>query len=1029
MKFKTIVFIFLLFISNNLFAKDTLTITLRNDLPPLTFLSVEGKPSGLFVDIWKLWAEKTGRKIEFRSESWEDTIESLKNKQADIHGALYYSEERSQWMAFSQHIYEFGMSVFFPKNQKKINNIIELKGHKIGIITGSAQEQELSKKCPEIEFIPFINIKDMIYSIREGKIRAFISTPASVLVILSQLGLSGDFDSTNESLFSRKIHAGVLKENKELINIIDKGFDIITNHELAEIESRWVLDPSKRYYRNPAIIRLTETEEKWLKQNKTVKVTIPIDYPPIMFIGEDKTFHGMIPDYIKIVASRIGIHFDLGSAPITDLPELIKNKKTDIVLAFMSIQPDRLNMNLTDSFFSLTRVIINRIDAPFVRNVKDLKGKKVSLIKNASISKQIIKDYPEIILYPKDKPYDTIYDVSRGKTDAYVGSNIVAGYIIQKHNFSNLKIAGHTGYEDFLLRFAVRNDFPELLSILNKAIHSITQKEHDEIYKNNMPIRYEYAMSWSKILKWTFLLSVLFIIILGISIFWNRRLVKEISDRKKAENSLKESEEQFRNMFENHSAVMLLINPEDGIIMRANHAAEKYYGYSSKEFANLKIYQINQLKEDELSVIMEKVRNYKQNCFHFKHRLSNGVVKDVEVHSSPIQFKGKSILFSIVHDITERKELENQLVNARKLESIAILAAGIAHNFNNLLAPIIAGAQLIDRDIPKESPIKPPIELILTSSKRAKNLIKEILNFSRDGRIKKTTIDLNILLEETLNFLNNTIPSNIQIQNSLETLPVKIKADPNQIQQALINLCTNSYNAMKKQNYGLLNIKLSKVELKDGSYACITVTDNGHGIPKNLLPKIFEPFFTTSTKVAEGSGLGLATVQKIINDNDGVITVESEIGKGTTFKLFFPISLDFIISQNKDIPLNIKGRGHLLVVDDDVAISNLFKILLRKYGYTADFKNDSIEALEIFKIDPNKYNTVILDNIMPNKSGIDLSLDILNIRKNIPIIMITGNINSISEEKIKEIGIKKLITKPFDIETILNAIDESICSL
>jgi len=230
-------------------SSETLVIALRKDLPPMSFLNVEGQPVGLFVDLWKLWSEKTGHKINFRITDWQDTVDSLKKGDADIHGAIYYSEDRSEWMAFSQPVYEFSLCFFFSKKHGEVLKINQLDGQKIGAIGGSYQEEKLRKHYPGIEIVPFTSIKDMIHSAREGEIRAFISTPATITVMLTQLGFTGEFESNDEKLFARKLHAGVLKDNQELLFLVDKGLDLISNRELAEIEQRWVPDPDKRYYR------------------------------------------------------------------------------------------------------------------------------------------------------------------------------------------------------------------------------------------------------------------------------------------------------------------------------------------------------------------------------------------------------------------------------------------------------------------------------------------------------------------------------------------------------------------------------------------------------------------------------------------------------------------------------------------------------------------------------------------------------------------------------------------------------------
>jgi len=372
-------------------SSDTLVIALRKDLPPMSFLNVEGQPVGLFVDMWKLWSEKTGHKINFHITDWQDTVDSLKKGDADIHGAIYYSEDRSEWMAVSQPVYEFSLCFFFSKKHGEVLKINQLDGQKIGAIGGSYQEEKLRKHYPGIEIVPFTAIKDMINSAREGEIRAFISTPATITVMLAQLGFTGEFESNDEKLFARKLHAGVLKDNHELLFLVDKGLDLISNRELAEIEQRWVPDPDKRYHRTPSystleggigeMIRLTAEEEAWLKAHKTVKISIPAVFPPLMFPDETKGIQGMVPDYLNLFSKRTGIDFEAVHAQLSELPELIQTRRTDMFPTYMNLEPNRF-MGLTDSCFTLSWVIVNRMDAPFLRDVKDLAGMKVSMVEN-----------------------------------------------------------------------------------------------------------------------------------------------------------------------------------------------------------------------------------------------------------------------------------------------------------------------------------------------------------------------------------------------------------------------------------------------------------------------------------------------------------------------------------------------------------------------------------------------------------------------------------------------------------------------
>ena len=654
-------------------SSETLVIALRKDLPPMSFLNVEGQPVGLFVDLWKLWSEKTGHKINFRITDWQDTVDSLKKGDADIHGAIYYSEDRSEWMAFSQPVYEFSLCFFFSKKHGEVLNINQLDGQKIGAIGGSYQEEKLRKHYPGIEIVPFTSIKDMIHSAREGEIRAFISTPATITVMLTQLGFTGEFESNDEKLFARKLHAGVLKDNQELLFLVDNGLDLISNRELAEIEQRWVPDPDKRYYRTHSystleggigdVIRLTAAEEAWLKAHKTVKISIPAVFPPLMFPDETKGIQGMVPDYLNLFSKRTGIDFEAVHAQLSELQELIQTRRTDMFPAYMNFEPNRF-ISLTDSCFTLSWVIVNRMGAPFLRDVKDLALMKVSMVKNISIYEQVKKDYPNIYIYPAENPIDAMKSVSSGDTDAFVGSFIVAGYAMQKYQFPDLKIAGHTEYEDFLLKFAVRNDWPELVSILNKVIASITPPEHDQIFHKWMPVRYEQAADWRTVIKWTLWVGGVLSMISGLMLFWNRKLAKEILQRSKVEIALRESEVRFRNLFEQAAVGVAQIDSRTGRFVRINQKYCDIIGYTREEMEHIAFQTITH-PEDLPADLANRERliagEIEETTTKKRYFRKDGATVWVNLTISPMWAPGAQhdYYIAIVQDISKLKQIED----------------------------------------------------------------------------------------------------------------------------------------------------------------------------------------------------------------------------------------------------------------------------------------------------------------------------------------------------------------------------------
>ncbi len=766
--------------------ENTLSIAITDNFHPFTFVNAEGKPAGLFVDIWKLWSEKTGHKIEFIVSSWNESLENLKNGRADIHRGLSVTPEREKWLIFSQPFYKNTFCLFFPLRQGKPLPAKELAGKRIGVVRNSSEEEFLKNNYPDIERIAFESTEETVFGAKHGKTAALAASYLSASSIIVRLGLSGEFEVGKEILYTGTFHAPVLKDRKDLLAEIDKGFDAISDNELAEIEKRWIPDPSKRYYRTPGKIRLTAEEESWLKNHKTVRFGFMDGFPPLSFVN-NKQYIGIHTDYLKTISERTGLRFEYVPVLPAELDLRGKIREFDMFPSF-SIASRKSYADFTDPLMYYKSVIISRSDDPFISGLNALKNKKVTVVKGIKYYDRIFGNYPEIQRIEKKNILECLEDVSNHKADAYVGPQIIACWLIQKHNLVNLKIAGVADYLPEPYMYAVRSDYPELISILNKGIASISKDEHEAILQKWFTVKVEYKADWSEVLKRAGAIGGIFIVILGIILLWNRKMaaeiaqrtrletalkeselwmksifnsldesvlvvtpdrkivnvngatekifayspaelinrstevlhvdyehylefgrrineafdrgksanfefrikrkngeifpsehtvsllkndkgdaigivsiVRDITDRKHAEEALRESEKQFRRMFENHYAVMLLTDPENGKIIRANKAARKYYGYTAEDFERLFIYEINPLGKEEISAEMANAKSEKRNCFYFPHLLANGELRYVEVHSSPVEFKGKTLLFSIIHDITERRQAEQSL--------------------------------------------------------------------------------------------------------------------------------------------------------------------------------------------------------------------------------------------------------------------------------------------------------------------------------------------------------------------------------
>jgi len=388
--------------------------------------------------------------------------------------------------------------------------------------------------------------------------------------------------------------------------------------------------------------------------------------------------------------------------------------------------------------------------------------------------------------------------------------------------------------------------------------------------------------------------------------------------------------------------------------------------------------------------------------------------------------QGKLIsLVGVIADITKQKALEDQLRQAQRLESIGTLAGGIAHDFNNILYPLLGFAELLKEDLPTDSPLQEHIDEILRATLRSKDLVKQILVFSRKGDQDKKPIKLHPIVKEALKLLRSSIPTTIDIQQDIDSDCGVVIADPTQIHQIVMNLATNAYHAMEVTG-GRLKVSLKQVELvpkanpsviqalTPGKYALLTVTDTGAGIEKAILDKIFEPYFTTKG-VGKGTGLGLSVVQGIAKTHKGDILIDSTPGKGTKVCVYLPIMER--TAENKgieDTETLLGGTEKILLIDDETPIIRVEQHMLEKQGYQVTSRMSSLEALTIFKADPTAFDLILTDMTMPNMTGIQLAEKLISIRPDIPIILCTGYNEKITEEKAKSIGIKRFLMKPVD---------------
>jgi len=518
----------------------------------------------------------------------------------------------------------------------------------------------------------------------------------------------------------------------------------------------------------------------------------------------------------------------------------------------------------------------------------------------------------------------------------------------------------------------------------------------------------------------------------------NAKLIEEVSLRQKAEKQLKNMNVELEYKVKERTKQIyrlagiidqlyesVIITNKDGVIEYVNKAFESDSGFKSDEvigdiprFLEKGIYSKEFYEE-----IWSTIRSGKTWSGSFSNTKKDGTPYDEEIMVVPIINHGNEPdgYFSLKRDVSSQKKLEKQLINAQKMEAIGTLAGGIAHDFNNILTAIIGFSEIVKYELEQKNFDCPRINEVLSASNRAKDLVNQILVLSRRNEIEKKPVRVDLVVKEALKLIRSSVPASIEIiQNIDETLGT-VNADPSQIHQVVMNLCTNAYQAADREKgriiIGLSQIKLNGSETPEsglgrGLYLKLTVEDNGKGIDRSIADKIFEPYFTTK-RPGEGTGLGLAVVNGIIADIKGSVTVKSDAGN-TVFTVLMPYNPQKHETDKSENDIRIpKGNEKVVFLDDEANVADIGKIILESLGYSVKKMTDPVEALNYIKAEKSKIDIVVADYTMPSMTGIDLAEKALDIDPKIRFVISSG-IKRFSNEELKSFkNIYGFLKKPF----------------
>jgi PAS domain S-box-containing protein len=784
-------------------------------------------------------------------------------------------------------------------------------------------------------------------------------------------------------------------------------------------------------------------------ESRTIKIGVQHFEP---YISETESDSGLFLEFIKALASENDWKAEYVSASAEELREMLARDEIDLLCAIPYNREMKEQLDFNRETFISTWGVFYSNKKMELKSLTDTDKKAVAILQDDPYGKEFKTLANHLKLDLTIIEFKCGHLALEALQEGWVDIVLLDRFFgaLQKKEYQLIKHPVIIAPSD--LRFAVKiGKNSDLLQHIDRAM--IWQRSNPEsAYQQRIESWIELE-NYEQVPVFVYWLFIIIVAVIGFLVGANRlmkrqiqhqtaslqqknaELEKEIKTRHNITLALQHTKSILEKTIDNMQDGLLIISPEADVLIIQNKALEKLFHYSEQETLQM---LKNKLFEND-KALWQKIRSSinVQGFFQDEMELqrNEGRLLPCEVYISEIEHVENSRLWIIVvRDITERIHLRQ----AQKMEAIGTLAGGIAHDFNNMLTPIIGYSQIVKMSLPDESDLQAYLDQIITVSERAKELVSQILTFSRKSELKRQPLRLVPLVKETIKLLRSSIPVTIYIHESYDVENDLISGNPTQMHQIIMNICTNAAHAMENKQKGKLAIELyqhfgpvkgwtDNYLIDPQGFLCLAIRDNGIGMTNDVVRRVFEPFFTTKS-ANKGTGMGLSVVHGIVQNYGGMISVESQHGEGTVFYIYLPtVEANESVQDDTDIVFaSEKPSEHILIVDDEAYIVDMNVHLLKSKGYQVTGTTRPEEAIQMIQDSPNKFDLLLTDQTMPEMTGMELASQIMKINSELPIILSSGYLNSIEKDKLHQFGIQGFLSKPYSMTQLLNMIQNLI---
>ncbi|MCA9776690.1 MAG: transporter substrate-binding domain-containing protein [Candidatus Eremiobacteraeota bacterium] len=1023
------------------------------DWLPIEAFTAEGKYEGIVPDYLKLLEERSGLKFEVvPSRRWSDTLDMARERKIDLVSAME-SKERREYLNFTQIYFEMPVVIVTRKDARSLRGLSGLKGMKVAVLSGYGYVNELKALYPDLDYAEVQNITEGLRGVSLNQYDALIESFSTCNYKMVDLGLN-NLKINGDTRLVVRLGLGIRKDWPELVGILNKVMNTVPASELNSIKARW-MTPGQGPKASFKELELTEEELAWIAEHPVIKVGVDPEFRPVEFINTQGDYEGISADFLALISERLGLKFEpRGDLKWSELLAAVKNKDIDMMSSLAETDERKEFMRFTDSYHKLEVVVYGREQHPFITDLTEMSHGPTAVIESYSFLGDLRRDYPNLEIVEVKSADDALKMLVSGQVEHYVGDLLTTDDQIKRGGFANIRVIGSTPFGK-TQHMGVREDWPMLQNLLNKALQSITEEERNEIFARWRMVEDDRWLSSEDLMKFGVPLGLL---ILGV-LLWNRRLDSAVKRRTSQLSATTE-----RLALATQSAQIGIW--DWNLITNSLEWDDRMYylfGVDREDYPDPQKVWRERIHPEDLERTRKELRDARKGLgsgynAEFRVVWPENELRYIEAHADVYRDnKGMPVrMIGMNWDISARKIAERELmehldglegiVETRTQELQAALKkaesatqaksdflANMSHEIRTPMNAIIGLNHLLlkGKVRPKE---RGYAEKIGNAARSLLRLINDILDFSKieAGKldIESTEFDLTEVFESLADVLEiRAKDKGLELVfDTEEEVPTCLAGDPLRLNQVLLNLCGN---AIKFSESGAVQVRTRVLKRTEtGAVIRFEVVDQGPGLTPQQQEGLFSAFTqadASTTRKYGGTGLGLTICKRLTELLGGDIGVSSAPGEGSTFwveipfKLGDPDSMERFRSGGGFSLEHIQGleaiRGaHLLLVEDKEVNQEVACGILEGEGFKVTCANNGREALDMVLNRGQDFDLVIMDLQMPEMDGYTATVEIRKLEqfKTLPIVAMTADALSGVQERTEQAGMNGYATKPID---------------